>query len=43
MARILLVVRQAQELLYPPGETKQIFSLDELQWGETAGEEFILF
>lgn len=30
--RVLLVVRQAQELLYPPGESKQIFSLDELQW-----------
>lgn len=34
MARILLVVRHAQELLYPPVETKQMFSLDELQWGK---------
>ena len=28
------MVRRAQELLDPPGETKQIFSLDELQWRE---------
>ncbi len=39
-ARNLLVVRQAQERLCPPEETKQIF---ELQLGEKAGEEFILF
>ena len=37
------MVQRAQELLYLPGETKQIFSLDELQWGKKAQEEFIIF
>lgn len=34
VAKILLVVRRAQERLYPPVETIQMFGLDELQYGE---------
>lgn len=34
VAKILLVVPRSQERLYPPVETIQMFSLDELQYGE---------